>query len=37
MFFDDSCDMMAKGAMIKTAVNAAAVTRLITLAISIVF
>ena len=37
MFFDDSCYMMANGAMMKTAVNAAVVTRPMTSAISIVF
>jgi hypothetical protein len=37
MFFDDSCDIMAKGAMMKTAVNPAVVTRLMSSAISIVF
>jgi hypothetical protein len=37
MFFDDSCDIIANGAMMKTAVNAAVVTRPMTSAIRIVF
>lgn len=37
MFLDDLCDIMANGAMMKTAVSAAVVTRPMTSAISIVF